>query len=48
MTPAGTVKLRAGKDRLEGRATATVTVAERGTAAVEIKLGPATRVSGSR
>jgi Carboxypeptidase regulatory-like domain len=45
MTPAGTVELRAGKDRLEGRTT--VTVAERGTAAAEIKLAPATRVSGS-
>jgi protocatechuate 3,4-dioxygenase beta subunit len=36
MTPAGTVELRAGKDRLEGRTTITVT--ERGTAAAEIKL----------
>jgi len=45
MTPAGTVELRAGKDRLEGRVT--VTVAEDGTAAAEIKLAPATRVSGS-
>jgi hypothetical protein len=41
MTPAGTVELRAGKDRLEGRAT--VTVAQRGTAAAEIKLAMPTR-----
>jgi hypothetical protein len=45
MTPAGTVELQAGKDLLKGRAT--VTVAEHGTAAAEIKLAPATRVSGS-
>ena len=44
--PAGTFELRAGKDKLEG--SATVTVAERGTAAVEIKLGAGTRVSGGR
>ena len=45
MTPAGTVELQAGKDLLKGRAT--VTVAEHGTAAAEIKLAPATRISGS-
>jgi protocatechuate 3,4-dioxygenase beta subunit len=43
MTPAGTVELRANKERLEGRTT--VTVAERGTAAAQIVLGPRTRVS---
>jgi hypothetical protein len=43
MTPAGTVEVRARKDRLEGAAT--VTVEERGTAAAEIRLGPGTHVS---
>ena len=37
--PAGTTEIRASKDKLEGRAT--VTVGEGGTAAVDIKLGPA-------
>jgi protocatechuate 3,4-dioxygenase beta subunit len=46
MAPAGTFELRAGKDKLEG--SATVTVAERGTTAVEIKLSAATPVSGGR
>jgi len=44
LVPAGTVELRARKLQLEGRVT--VTVAERGTAAAEIKLA-APRVSGS-
>ncbi len=43
MTPAGTLELRARKDRLEG--SATVTVTEGGTAAAEIRLAPAMRVS---
>ena len=43
--PAGTVELRARKDRLEGHQS--VTVAEGGTAAAEITLAPPTRVSGS-
>jgi carboxypeptidase family protein len=42
-SPAGTVELRATKERLEGRTT--VTVAERGTATAQIVLGPRTRVS---
>jgi hypothetical protein len=37
--PAGTVELRARKDRLEGRAT--VTVPEGGTATTEVQLAPA-------
>jgi hypothetical protein len=43
--PAGTVELRARKDRLEGHQS--VNVAERGTAAAEITLAPPTRVGGS-
>jgi hypothetical protein len=43
--PAGTVELRVRKEPLEARTT--VTVAEGGTVATEVKLAPATRVSGS-
>jgi len=43
--PAGTVELRASKDRLEGRTA--VTTAEGGTATVEVKLAPAPRVVAS-
>jgi hypothetical protein len=43
--PAGTVELRARKDRLEGHQS--VNVAEGGSAAAEITLGPAASVRGS-
>jgi hypothetical protein len=39
MVPAGTTEIRVRKDRLEGRAT--VTVAQGGTAAAEVRLAPA-------
>ena len=45
MLPAGSTEIRVAKDKLEGKAV--VNVAEGGTAAAEIKLAPATRVSGS-